>query len=81
MTRLILGLMIAVWASVAGVSAQSSNPYGIAVRVNDRVITNFEIDQRVLLLRAFGTTGDLRKTATDQLIEIACAWMQPNRLD
>ncbi|MEJ6709385.1 MAG: peptidylprolyl isomerase [Amylibacter sp.] len=49
--------------------AQSQNPYAVAIRVNDRVITNFEITQRVLLLRAFGTTGNLEKTAKEQLIE------------
>lgn len=49
--------------------AQSQNPYAVAIRVNDRVITNFEISQRILLLRAFGTTGDLQKTAQDQLID------------
>lgn len=49
--------------------AQSQNPYAVAIRVNDRVITKFEITQRILLLRAFGTTGDLEKTAQEQLVE------------
>lgn len=55
------------WSSAA--EAQRVNPYGVAIRVNDRVITNFEVSQRVLLLRAFGTTGDLQKTAEEQLID------------
>ena len=51
------------------VLAASSNPYGVAIRINDRVITNFEIKQRILLLRAFGSSGDLNKMAEDQLID------------
>lgn len=47
----------------------SANPYAVAIRVNDSVITNWEIDQRIALLRAFGTGGNLRKTAEEQLIE------------
>ncbi|MEM7439178.1 MAG: peptidylprolyl isomerase [Pseudomonadota bacterium] len=46
-----------------------NNPFAVAIRVNDRVITNYEISQRILLLRAFGTTGDLQKIAEDQLID------------
>ncbi|MCP5086067.1 MAG: hypothetical protein GY952_04600 [Rhodobacteraceae bacterium] len=62
--------LIAVLAAIASASwAQSGNPYGVAVQVNDRVITNFEISQRVLLLRAFGSSGDLEGQAQKQLID------------
>ena len=49
--------------------AQRQNPYAVTIRVNDSVITNFEVTQRILLLRAFGTSGDLEKTAREQLVE------------
>jgi peptidyl-prolyl cis-trans isomerase SurA len=63
-------VVIAVMMTVASsASAQRKNPYAVAIKVNDRVITNFEIDQRVSLLKIFGTTGDLQKAAQDQLIE------------
>jgi peptidyl-prolyl cis-trans isomerase SurA len=69
MRSFIFAIATAALAWAAPAQAQSQNPYAVAIRVNDRVITNFEINQRVLLLRAFGTTGDLLKTAQDQLIE------------
>ena len=69
MKSLVLAVATAVLTWAAPVEAQRQNPYGVAIRVNDRVVTNFEINQRVLLLRAFGTTGDLEKTATEQLVE------------
>ena len=69
MKSLVFAVVTAALAWAAPADAQRQNPYGIAIWVNDRVITNFEISQRVLLLRAFGTTGNLEKTATDQLIE------------
>lgn len=46
-----------------------NNPYSVAIRINDRVITDFEIKQRILLLRAFGSSGDLRTLAEEQLID------------
>ncbi|MCP5072181.1 MAG: peptidylprolyl isomerase [Rhodobacteraceae bacterium] len=62
--------LVAGWAAFSSASwAQSSNPYSVAVQVNDRVITNFEIDQRILLLRAFGSSGDLQSLAQKQLID------------
>jgi len=47
----------------------AQNPYATAVTVNDASITNFEINQRALMLKAIGTLGDLQKQATDALIE------------
>jgi peptidyl-prolyl cis-trans isomerase SurA len=50
-------------------SAQVSNLYGTAITVNDRVITNFEILQRTLMLQLFGAKGDLNANARNTLIE------------
>lgn len=69
MKSLALTLIAGLMAVTTPSNAQSNNPYGVAIRVNDRVVTNFEVNQRVLLLQAFGTTGDLQKTAKEQLIE------------
>ncbi len=68
MKRLILPLVAALAFSGAA-QARGVNPYGIAVRVNDRVITNYEIKQRELLLKAFGSSGDLETMALDQLVD------------
>ena len=64
---LVLAAGIAILAPT--VAAQGSNPFAVAIQVNDRVITNFEIAQRVLLLRAFGSSGDLQSLAEEQLID------------
>ncbi|WP_069299472.1 peptidylprolyl isomerase [Neptunicoccus sediminis] len=69
MKSLALTLIAGLMAVAPPAVAQSSNPYAVAIRVNDGVVTNFEVNQRILLLQAFGTTGDLRKTAQEQLIE------------
>ena len=37
--------------------------------VNEGVITNYDIDQRIRLLEALGANGDLRKLAVQQLTE------------
>lgn len=69
MKALVFAVATAAMAWTIPVNAQSQNPYAVAIRVNDRVVTNFEIAQRVLLLQLFGTTGNLKKIAQDQLIE------------
>ena len=55
------------WSSPS--EAQIQNPYAVAILVNDRVITNFEVTQRASLLQALGTRGNLEKVAHEQLIE------------
>jgi peptidyl-prolyl cis-trans isomerase SurA len=40
-----------------------------AITVNDSVVSEFEIDQRVIMLRTFRTPGNLEDTAREQLIE------------
>ena len=43
--------------------------FGPAITVNDSVISQFEIDQRVSMLRLFRTPGNLEELAREQLIE------------
>lgn len=40
-----------------------------AIVVNDSVVSEFEIDQRVIMLRTFRTPGNLEELAREQLIE------------
>ncbi len=49
--------------------AQSGNPFSAVAIINDRPITNFELDQRMIILKLFRTPGDLREVALEQLIE------------
>lgn len=53
-------------ATAIPATAQSFAP---AIRVNDKVITQYEIDQRVRLLSLLNAPGDPRALARDQLIE------------
>jgi peptidyl-prolyl cis-trans isomerase SurA len=54
-------------ASAGPVAAQ--NPFAPALMVNEGVITNYDIDQRMRLLGALGASGDLREMAVEQLTE------------
>ncbi len=51
------------------VSTQAAGIYDPVIQVNDKVVTKFEIDQRIKMLRSFRTAGDLRQQAMDQLID------------
>ncbi|MBU2993596.1 peptidylprolyl isomerase [Octadecabacter sp. 1_MG-2023] len=46
-----------------------SAQFAPAIVVNDSVVSEFEIDQRIAMLRAFRTPGNLEQTARDQLVE------------
>ncbi len=65
--RLKLWLTLGLLALPIGVLAQGL--FSPAITVDDRVITNFEVDQRIKLLELFRTAGDLPKLARDGLIE------------
>jgi peptidyl-prolyl cis-trans isomerase SurA len=60
---------LAIGLAVLAGPAVAANPYAPALTVNDSVITNYDIDQRVLLLEALGASGDVRKLAVQQLTE------------
>lgn len=40
-----------------------------AIQINDEVVTNFELDQRILLMTALNQKGDVAKAARQSLIE------------
>lgn len=50
-------------------SALAAGIYAPIYQVNDSVVTQFELDQRIKMLQSFDTSGDLPQIATDQLIE------------
>ena len=54
-----------IWTSVPSFAG----PYDPVIRVNDQVITEFELEQRQLFQAFLGATGNLRQIAEDQLIE------------
>lgn len=66
----VLGFCLAAAGALApGGAARAANPYAPAITVNNGVITQYDIDQRIKLLEAIGGTGDLRKLAIQQLTE------------
>lgn len=66
--RRILGVM-ALCLAAAGGSAHAANPFAPAITVNNGVITQYDIEQRMKLLEALGANVDLRKLAVQQLTE------------
>ena len=63
--RLCLTLTVLLAATVTA-QAQSFSP---AIKINDQVVTRYELDQRIKMLRLFRTPGDLPNMAADQLID------------
>ncbi len=72
MGRLIIWVATLVLAGFLslGTAAQAQNPYSAAYAVNDSIISHYDIDQRIRLLRVLGFRGgDIREFAVNQLIE------------
>lgn len=67
----LLAAVLATFVTLAatGAVAQSGNSFAPVVFVNDRAVTNYELRQRMTVLQLFGTPGDIRETALNQLIE------------
>ena len=61
--------LILLAAMLLPVSAHAQGQFSPAITVNYTAITPYEIQQRALLLKLFGTTGDLDKAARGSLIE------------
>lgn len=51
-----------------GCPAAAQNQFAPAITVNERVITQYELTQRIRLLEVFGTRGDIAQAARDALI-------------
>ncbi|PPB81619.1 periplasmic chaperone for outer membrane proteins SurA [Albidovulum inexpectatum] len=64
--QLILGTLASI-AFMTGTTAQAG-PFSPAITVNDSVITEYELDQRVRFLTLLGAPGDVRELAERDLI-------------
>ncbi|QCP85469.1 peptidylprolyl isomerase [Cereibacter sphaeroides] len=65
-----LALVVAAGLTFTGApGALAQNLFAPRLVVNDRVITNYEFEQRVRFLTLLGATGDVEKQAMDALIE------------
>ena len=48
--------------------ARSTNTFNVAVEVNDQIITNYEISQRIIMLETFGAKSVSKKEVINSLI-------------
>jgi len=62
--RLSLGLALAALA----LPATAQSPFSAAIRINDSIVTNYELDQRALLLEVLRAPGDVREAALEALV-------------
>lgn len=70
LTRLFLRTALLIGAlALPAMAQQNTNPYAPRVIVNDRAITNYEVGQRIALMRVLGTPGDLNEEALNALID------------
>lgn len=70
-TGLALMLAPALLAPLSGPVAAQSSEFSPAAHVNGRVITAYELDQRIAMMQAFRQPGDLPTLALQSLIEDA----------
>lgn len=65
------GSLLRATALVASLAlpAAAQDLFAPVIVVNDRAVTGYELDQRIRLLEAFGTPGDIPALAREQLVE------------
>lgn len=61
---IVISLFLSPFTSVA----QSKNTFNVAVEVNDQIITNYEISQRIKMLETFGAKSVSKKEVINSLI-------------
>ncbi|SIS91966.1 periplasmic chaperone for outer membrane proteins SurA [Roseivivax lentus] len=61
--------LVALTVALAPAAAPAQNLFAPAIRVNDAVITNYEIDQRARMLQALNAPGNSEEAAREALIE------------
>lgn len=70
MTRLIrFFTLIALLAAPGLATAQNGGPYAPRVIVNDRVVSNYEVQQRIQFMKLLNAPGDLEEVALEGLID------------
>lgn len=83
MTRILTCLtsVIATCLVLALPANAQSNPFSPRIIVNERVVSNYELDQRIQFLKVLRTPGDLDKLALDALIEDRLRVQEAERLE
>lgn len=65
----IAGLALGALLALAAAPATAASVFDAVITVNGEAVTQYDIDQRVLLLEALGAEDDVRTLATQQLTE------------
>lgn len=66
--RILAPLAVAAAALLPGAMAAAQSPFSAAVRINDGIVTWYEIEQRALFLEVLRAPGDLRAEAMEILV-------------
>jgi hypothetical protein len=74
-------IAISVLSSPFTAIAQSKNTFKIAVEVNDQIITNYEISQRIKMFEIFGSKSVSRKEVINSLINESLYTYSATELD
>jgi hypothetical protein len=74
-------IVISLFLSPFTAIAQSINTFKVAVEVNDQIITNYEISQRIKMLETFGAKSVSKKEVINLLINERLFTYSANELD
>lgn len=74
-------LALALPLGLAPLVLAAQSPFSAAARVNDAIVTHFEVEQRALFLQVIRTPGDLRSVALESLVNERLQLAEARRLD
>jgi peptidyl-prolyl cis-trans isomerase SurA len=78
--KFVTGAVLAVMLGMSGPSMAQDNPFGAYLYVGDRVITNFELEQRARFLSLLRSPGDPIEQAREALIDDKLRMIAAERL-
>ena len=64
----LVGLALVGWANLP-TPATAQGMFSPVAKIDDQIVTGYEVEQRMLLLKVLNTPGDLREAALEKLIE------------
>ncbi|WP_416916197.1 MAG: hypothetical protein ACMUJJ_05165 [Roseicyclus sp.] len=79
--RILAPLALAAAALLPGAMAAAQSPFSAAVRINDGIVTWYEIEQRALFLEVLRAPGDLRAEAMETLVNERLQIGEAERMD
>ena len=78
---LLTGVLVISIASFSKISAQTNSIFSPVIRVNNTVVTKFELDQRIKFLSALKFPGNPNQVARMQLIEERLKQIESEKLN